>query len=93
MGFKRKSQSLGATFVDGEVTGFDFVKNPASENIPEETPNKVTIRMSDGSDTELSFKSCVIAAGACSGEIAKKAKIGTGSGILSVPLPVVPRYV
>lgn len=91
MGFKRKAQSLGATFVEGEVTGFDFTKDRASDEDSEETPNKLLIRTSDGTDRELTFSSCVIAAGAHSGEVARKAKIGTGEGLLSVPLPVVPR--
>jgi FAD-dependent oxidoreductase domain-containing protein 1 len=40
----------------------------------------------------IHFSTCVIAAGAFSGDIAKMAKIGCAKDILSVPLPVEPRY-
>lgn len=40
----------------------------------------------------MEFAVCVVAAGAESGKIAKLAKIGTGPGVLTVPLPVEPRY-
>lgn len=40
----------------------------------------------------IKFGCCIIAAGANSGHIGKLARIGNGNGILSVPLPVEPRY-
>lgn len=47
--------------------------------------------MNNGEIRKIQFSLCVIAAGAFSGEIAKLADVGTGEGIMSVSLPVVPR--
>lgn len=92
MGFKQKAQSLGANFVEGEVINFEFAKNPANKLADvQEIPNKIVVKLNDNTERKMSFSSCVIAAGAFSGEVAKKARIGNGPGLLSVPLPVVPR--
>lgn len=40
---------------------------------------------------QLIFGMCIVAAGAESGNIAKLAKVGTGDGFLTTPLPVEPR--
>lgn len=90
MGFKRKAQSLGAEFVEGQVIDFQFARNQSDAG-PEEIPNKLVVRMKDASEQTISFGQCVVAAGAHSGAVARKARIGDGPGILSVPLPVVPR--
>lgn len=46
---------------------------------------------SDGEIKKIDFAIAIIAAGAFSGDVAELADIGIGEGILSVPLPVVPR--
>lgn len=48
--------------------------------------------MPNGEIENIRFAAVVIAAGASSQEIAEKAEIGLGKGILSVPLPVERRY-
>lgn len=93
MGFKRKAQALGADFVDGDVVDFEFAERDINGSESYEVPNKLVVRTADNSERTISFSSCVIAAGAFSGEVAAKARIGTGSGVLSIPLPVVPRLV
>lgn len=92
MGFKQKAQSLGAHFVEGEVVNFDFAKTAAETAADaDEIPNKIVVKLANNTERTMSFSSCVIAAGAFSGEVAAKARIGNGPGLLSVPLPVVPR--
>lgn len=99
MGFKNQSKNFGAHYVDGEVINFDFRNESASiaENITElhstsyNALEKAIIRTKDGSLQTVKFAICVIAAGANSGHVARLANIGVGQGILSVPLPVVPR--
>lgn len=49
--------------------------------------------MPNGKIQNIRFAAVVIAAGASSQEIAEKAEIGLGKGILSVPLPVERRYI
>lgn len=96
MGFKHKAQSLGAHYVDGEVVRFEFEKNhnivvQGVENY--ESTNKVIVKMNDNTVKRINFATCIIAAGAFSGEVAKLARIGTGPGLLGLPLPVEPRFV
>lgn len=91
MGFKRKAVSLGADFVEGEVFDFQFAKNP-NNVAPEQIPNRLLVKMSDATEQSITFKHCVIAAGAHSGAVAHKAGVGSGPGVLSVPLPVIPRW-
>lgn len=42
----------------------------------------------DGELKTIDFAYAIIAAGPYSGQVAKLANIGTGTGILSIPLPV-----
>lgn len=56
-------------------------------------PKTVVVQQNDGSHLSISYDKCVIAAGFKSGEVAAKAGIGTGHGLLSVPLPVEPKLV
>lgn len=90
MGFKRKAQSFGAEYVEGQVVDFHFGQNPGSTGV-DEIPNQLVVNMANGTEQSLTFRQCVIAAGAHSGAIARKARIGEGPGVLSTPLPVVPR--
>lgn len=46
------------------------------------------IKRPDGKVQKISFSVCVLAAGADSGKLAEYLNIGTGSGLLSLPLPV-----
>lgn len=48
--------------------------------------------MPNGNIETIRFAAAVIAAGASSQEIAEKAEIGLGKGVLSVSLPVERRY-
>ncbi|KAL5285254.1 FOXRED1.2 family protein [Megaselia abdita] len=82
MGFKNKAKEMGAQFVDAEVDGFACKDNDL---------NEVNIRMENGDRKSIKFNQCILASGAKSGDIGRMANIGTGSGVLSVPIPVEPR--
>lgn len=56
-----------------------------------ESVDNVVVKLPDGSVEPIKFGLCVIAAGAQSGKIAELARIGKGTGMLSVPLPIEPR--
>lgn len=96
MGFKRTAKRLGAHFVDAEVVDFEFRKQPdiSMEGVEMgefEGLDAALVKMPDGEIRRIKFGICIIAAGAYSGEVAKLARIGTGDGMLSIPLPVEPR--
>lgn len=96
MGFKHKAQHLGVEYVDGEVINFEFQHRQdmhvagVAEGTYEGT-NHLIVKCHDGEVRRMTFATCIIAAGAQSGNVARLARIGTGPGILSVPLPVEPR--
>lgn len=96
MGFKRTARRLGAHFIDGEAIGFEFRRQPdifmeGIETGSYEGLDKVQVKLPNGEIRTIKFATAIIAAGAQSGAIARLARIGTGSGMLSVPLPVEPR--
>lgn len=93
--FKKKALSLQARYIHGQVKAFEF---DHEENLimkdskePYIGINKAFVETPDNNVRPIVFSKVVIAAGANSGEIARMAKIGAGTGILSVPLPVEPR--
>lgn len=93
---KKRAIEYGAHYLNAEVVGFDFKKH--EDLIVEgvdigtyEALDRVIVKMPDGSVEPIKFGMCVIAAGAQSGNVAKLARIGTGSNMLSVPLPIEPR--
>ncbi|XP_055547441.1 FAD-dependent oxidoreductase domain-containing protein 1 [Wyeomyia smithii] len=95
-GFKKRAIEYGAHYVNAEVVGFEFRKLPnvlvGNSSMGEhEGLDKVFIRMKDGETRTVKFSIVIIAAGAESGKVAKMARVGTGKGVLSVPLPVEPR--
>lgn len=96
MGFKHKAQNLGVEYVDGEVVNFEFQPRQdinvvgVAEGTYEAT-NELIVKLNDGTVKRITFATCIIAAGAQSGNVARLARIGNGSGLLSIPLPVEPR--
>ena len=51
-----------------------------------------SVKTDKGELKTVKYAYCVVAAGHESGKIADMARIGRGEGMLSVPLPVEPRY-
>lgn len=95
-GLKKKAIHLGAQYHIGEVKAFSFhnTSNVIYEGQGPESwtgTNNMIVKSPTGEKQVIEFAICVIAAGADSGNIAKLAKIGNGPGVLTVPLPVVPR--
>ncbi|XP_032670917.1 FAD-dependent oxidoreductase domain-containing protein 1-like [Odontomachus brunneus] len=91
---KNKANYLGAHYINGEVKAFQYRIIPGAydnDMEPVKKLDEVVIETSNGEIKKIQFCMCVIAAGAFSGDVAELADIGTGEGILSVPLPVVPR--
>lgn len=93
---KKRAIEHGAHFLNGEVVGFEFTKQPSMlvEGVEPGTfegVDKAIVKMPDGSVEPVKFGLVVIAAGAQSGKVAKLARIGTGPQVLSIPLPIEPR--
>ncbi|XP_021929318.1 FAD-dependent oxidoreductase domain-containing protein 1-like isoform X2 [Zootermopsis nevadensis] len=94
--FKTKALSLGVEYVDGEAVGFEFKKMPdmLTEGVEPgsyEAVEKVLVKTESGELRSIKFGFVIIAAGPHSARVAKMARIGTGEGMLSIPLPVEPR--
>ncbi|XP_055614396.1 FAD-dependent oxidoreductase domain-containing protein 1 [Uranotaenia lowii] len=95
-GFKSQAIKYGAHFVEAEFVNFSFKSHPDilvnDPNVTEyEGLDRAYIKMKNGEIRDIKFSLAIIAAGAQSGNVAKAARIGTGPGILTVPLPVEPR--
>ncbi|GIY43781.1 FAD-dependent oxidoreductase domain-containing protein 1 [Caerostris extrusa] len=92
--FKKKACSLGATYVNGEVIGFEFENHSqvrGEEALPLLQANYLYLKDELGDIHCVEFGHLVIAAGPFSAEIARLLHIGEGSGLLKVPIPVEPR--
>jgi FAD-dependent oxidoreductase domain-containing protein 1 len=50
------------------------------------------VKTANGEIRSVKFGIVIIAAGPFSAKVARMARIGTGNGMLSIPLPVEPRY-
>jgi len=90
---KKGATDQGAHYINAEAVDFLFEvrEDLIIEGIQDPTieqPKAVVIRTPNGEHHSMHFALCVIAAGADSGKLAEKLRIGTGNGILSVPLPV-----
>ncbi|XP_062128805.1 FAD-dependent oxidoreductase domain-containing protein 1 [Drosophila sulfurigaster albostrigata] len=83
MGFKKQAREYGAQFANGEVNGFEW--NDAGQL------SAAVVSTGDGQQRTVKFDTCVLAAGAQSGQVARLANIGTGQDVLQVALPVEPR--
>lgn len=83
--YKRRSVYDGVQYLKAEVIGFTI---PEFTEAYVESPTGVIVRLPDGKTHHIRYNCCVIAAGPDSGHVARLASIGTGSGVLSCPLPV-----
>lgn len=95
-GFKKRAIEYGAHYTEAELVGFEFRQHPdiLAEGVNPGTYeglDKAYLKMKNGEIRDVKFSVVIIAAGAQSGEVAKLARIGTGKGMLSIPLPVEPR--
>ncbi|XP_055917121.1 FAD-dependent oxidoreductase domain-containing protein 1 [Eupeodes corollae] len=92
-GYKNKALEYGAHFVDGEIIGFELqsqsnVLVDGEEAQGYQALDKAVVKMHDGEKRTIKFALCVIAGGSSSGKIARLARIGNATGLLSIPLPV-----
>ncbi|EDW89074.1 FAD-dependent oxidoreductase domain-containing protein 1 [Drosophila yakuba] len=86
MGFKKKARALGANFANGSVVGFEWNDSGALSG--------AVVDDGDGVQRTVRFDTCVLAAGAHSGQVARLAGIGdkgAKEASLKVSLPVEPR--
>lgn len=99
MAFKHKAQSLGAEYLDGELVNFEMSEHSDINTIGVteggyECPQKAYIKMDNGEVKDITFSLCIIAAGAGTPGLEDILKLGKyGTGMKSVPLPLLPRYV
>ncbi|XP_017772145.1 PREDICTED: FAD-dependent oxidoreductase domain-containing protein 1-like [Nicrophorus vespilloides] len=90
---RRGAMDLGANYISGEVVDFTFENRDDIyvEGIDMgeyEGLDEIVVKTADGELNHIKFAYAIIAGGGDSGEIARKARIGTGPGMLSIPLPV-----
>ncbi|BFZ20110.1 hypothetical protein BsWGS_23149 [Bradybaena similaris] len=87
---KQKNISMGTRYVHGELISFelDSLNNSDDEEFRLDSG---VIRTAGGRESEVRFSLVVNCAGPWAAEVAEMAKIGTGEGVLSTPLPVEPR--
>lgn len=90
---KNKALHLGVEYVKGEAVGFEFrrMDDIIVEHVQPgqyEALDKLLVRTPEGEMRSIKFAIVVIAAGADSGKVGRMARIGTGPGMLSVPIPV-----
>lgn len=89
---------MGVDYVDGEAIRFEFElsDNMTVVGVPQgeyNRSNHVIVKLPDGTVKRVTFATAIIAAGPWSAGIAEKLGIGKEGGMLSVPLPVEPRFV
>lgn len=92
-GLIKRTEELGAVYVNAEVVGFELEqqRDILMEGVKPGTLKKITrvkYKTSDNEEYEIKFAGCILAAGHESAEIAKLANIGTGKGLLAVPMPI-----
>ncbi|KRT78764.1 FAD dependent oxidoreductase [Oryctes borbonicus] len=90
---KRGAIRAGAQYVTGELQDFTFSFQHEIEidNVPSGTYqgiDEAIVKLPNGDMKSIKFAMCILACGSDSGEVAKIAKIGTGEGLLSIPLPI-----
>ncbi|XP_039482789.1 FAD-dependent oxidoreductase domain-containing protein 1 [Drosophila santomea] len=97
--FRRSASGYGAHFVSGQVVDFEYksqtdisvVGDAGSQEGFYTGLDKAVIQLPDGTRRTCKFALCVISAGASSEQVARLARIGVGTGILQVPLPITAR--
>lgn len=91
---RQKNVNNEVLYTKGEVVGFTKTILPSSRTgLEEDTEELSFVEIADenGDLHQMKFAIVINCAGAWAGEVAKMAGIGTGEGVLSIPLPVEPR--
>ncbi|XP_046398914.1 FAD-dependent oxidoreductase domain-containing protein 1-like [Ischnura elegans] len=94
--FKKKAYNLGVNYITAEAVGFEFKNMPdfmiqGVEMGRYEALDRILIKTPDEEIHAIKFAIAIIAAGAQSGKVAEMTRVGSGKGLLSIPLPVEPR--
>jgi len=77
--FKLQAIHTGAEYVNGKVTGFQWMDG---------RPYQAAVELEDGNQHHIQFSTLLLTAGGDSGQVGKLLGIGLGEDDLSVPIPV-----
>lgn len=92
-GLIQVTQELGVIYLNAEVIGYEMEiqRDLLMEGVTPGSFEKIKnllYKNKEGEEIALKFATCVIAGGSESPHIAKLAKIGSGDGLLTIPLPI-----
>lgn len=93
---KEGAVNNGVRYINAEAVGFNFSE---IQDYMASTPtgvqegsyqgiNEINVKRPNGEIKTIQFSYCILAAGSNSAAVAEMANIGTGKGLLSLPLPV-----
>lgn len=93
---RTKAEYFKTYYVEGDALAFNIMEHTRTGMIDEtgrekETANWLIFRLPNGDIRQIHFQHCIIAAGAFSGQISKRLRLGETAGYRSTFCPIEPR--